>query len=71
MPKKDGAETIIELRFDYPDVKVIIVTGGGNNLKAEDHLELIESLNVNYSFTKPVDSNRLLYVINKLLISHC
>lgn len=71
MPKKDGAETIIELRFDYPDVKVIIVTGGGNNLKAEDHLELIEPLNVNYSFIKPVDSNRLLYVINKLLISHC
>ena len=71
MPEKDGAETIIELRSGYPDVKIIIITGGGNNLKGEDHLELIESLNVNYSFTKPVDSNRLLFVINKLLINHC
>lgn len=70
MPEKDGAETVIELRFDYPDVKIIIITGDGNNLKAEDHLELIEPLNVNYSFTKPVDSNRLLYVINKLLIKY-
>lgn len=71
MPEKDGAEMVIELRSDYPDLKVIIITGNGKNLKAEDHLELIESLNVNYSFIKPVDSNKLLCEINKLLNNNC
>ena len=71
MPEKDGAETVIELRADYPDVKVIIITGNGKNLKAEDHLELIKSLNINCSFTKPVDSNKLLFEINNLLNNNC
>ena len=71
MPEKDGAEMVIELRSDFPDVKVIIITGNGKNLKAEDHLELIESLNVNCSFTKPVDSNKLLFEINNLLNNNC
>ena len=70
MPEKDGAETVIELRSDYPDVKIIVITGNGKNLKAEDHLKLIESLNVNYSFTKPINSHRLLNAINSLLINN-
>lgn len=66
MPKKDGAETIIELRNYYPDVKIIIVTGGGN-INAQDYVELFESLNVTYAFTKPIDKKKLLDAIQTLL----
>ena len=29
MPEKDGLEMITELRKDYPDIKIIAITGGG------------------------------------------
>jgi len=29
MPEKEGLETIMELRRDFPDIKVIAISGGG------------------------------------------
>lgn len=35
MPEKEGLETIRELRRDYPEVKIIVISGGGNRLNLD------------------------------------
>jgi len=30
MPEKEGLKTIMELKRDFPDVKIIAIAGGGN-----------------------------------------
>ena len=67
MPEKDGEETILELQGINPQVKIVVITGGGD-ISAEDHIQLLESLNVKHAFLKPFNSDRLLTVIKELLI---
>src|SRR5688572_234064 len=31
MPEKEGVETILELRREFPDVRVVAISGGGRN----------------------------------------
>ena len=31
MPEKEGLETIVELKGEYPDLKIIAISGGGRN----------------------------------------
>ncbi len=69
MPEKDGVEMVLDLRKDYPEVKIIVVTGGGN-IHGMDLLDLIDFLPVDYSCTKPIDKKKLLMAIDTLLYSH-
>jgi len=39
MPEKEGIEIIIELKRDYPDVKIIAISGGGR-INPEDYLDI-------------------------------
>ena len=39
MPEKEGLETIMELRRDFPDIKVIAISGGGR-VDPESYLTL-------------------------------
>ena len=66
MPEKDGVETIIELKKINPTVKVIAISGGGQ-ISGEDHLQLLESLNIEHAFFKPIDTQKLLAAIEELL----
>ena len=43
MPEKDGLETIMELRKDFPEVKVIAMSGGGRN-GPESYLQVAKRL---------------------------
>lgn len=62
MPEMEGIETITKLRKSNPNVKIIAISGGGRN-KPEHYLHLAEKLGATYTFTKPVDRDKLLEAV--------
>jgi DNA-binding response OmpR family regulator len=68
MPGKEGIETIAEIAQDFPDVKIIAISGGGR-LKPDSYLNLAETFGAARSFTKPIDRKELLLAIKELLNS--
>ncbi|HKP25885.1 MAG TPA: response regulator [Dongiaceae bacterium] len=52
MPEMDGLETLIELRKDYPDLKVIAMSGGGRTGNM-DFLGSAEKLGASAVLSKP------------------
>ncbi len=67
MPEKEGLETIRELKREFPDVKIIAISGGGHNLDAKGCLNVVKHFGVDYIFSKPFDRKELLEAIQKLL----
>jgi len=65
MPKKEGLETIMELKQDFPDVKIIAISGGGR-IGPEEYLIMARQLGVQYTFSKPVAREDLLSAVRKL-----
>ena len=66
MPEKEGIETIIELRKDHPETKIIAVSGGGR-LTPEFHLSLAQKMGVQKSFAKPFDNKQFLAAVKELV----
>lgn len=66
MPEKEGIEIIIELKRDYPDVKIIAISGGGR-INPEDYLDIAKKLGAHRIFTKPVERKKLLNAVRELL----
>lgn len=67
MPEKEGIETITELRQDFPDVKIIAISGGGRT-GTKDYLHMAKIFGVQRTFTKPVAREQLLDSIRELII---
>ena len=67
MPEKEGVETIIELKRDFPDVKIIAISGGSRGLEAQNCLSYVRGLRVAHVFTKPFDRKELLDAMQELL----
>jgi CheY-like chemotaxis protein len=65
MPEMDGVETIINLRRDYPDLKIIAVSGlrGAN---PDVYLRLARNLGAHVVMAKPFTTNEILEVIDAL-----
>ena len=66
MPEKEGLETIMELRRDFPDVKIIAMSGGGK-IKSESYLQMAKTLGAIKSIAKPFQRNELLKTVQELL----
>ena len=66
MPEKEGIETIIEIQRDFPDVKIIAISGGGR-IGAQHILKTAESFGVTHTFAKPFGQEGLLKAIKELL----
>jgi CheY-like chemotaxis protein len=66
MPNKDGIGMIIELKKEYPDLKVIAMSGGGLN-KPEGYLRGAKKLGASCTLAKPINRNDLLRVVKDTL----
>ena len=66
MPEKDGIETIMELRRDFPDVKIIAISGGGRSHPGP-YLKIAKEVGAQYTFAKPVKREELLNAVRALL----
>ncbi|MBF0509817.1 MAG: response regulator [Deltaproteobacteria bacterium] len=66
MQEKEGIETIMELRDDFPEVKIIAMSGGGQ-IGPEVYLDVARGLGANHILTKPFNSNELLEIVRELL----
>jgi CheY-like chemotaxis protein len=66
MPEKEGIETIIELKRDFPNVKIITITGGIMG-EAETLLIAARRLGARYAFKKPLNPGEILQAVQKLV----
>ena len=66
MPKKDGIETIVDLKIEFPNVKIIAISGGGR-FGARPYLEIAESFGADCILKKPLTKKELLESIKELL----
>ncbi|MFH0824969.1 MAG: response regulator [Pseudomonadota bacterium] len=66
MPEKEGLETIMELRRDYPDVKIIAISGGGTGGR-DTYLNLACRLGAQRAVPKPFKRDELLAAVKELI----
>lgn len=66
MPEKEGLETIVELRRDHPELKIIAMSGGGSagNL---NFLEAAGKLGAQATLQKPFELATLFKTVDSLL----
>ena len=66
MPNKEGTETIMELRRNYPELKLIAISGGGGmgNLS---YLEVAKKFGADLALSKPLTEGELLSAVDGLL----
>ena len=65
MPEQEGIETIIQLRKEFPDVRIIAMSGGGR-VTPEIYLESAANLGASRIFTKPLDTEEFMLAIREL-----
>ncbi len=66
MPRKDGVETIIEIRQIQPDVIAIAISGGGLTAALE-FLTHAQTFGAACTFEKPIDMDEFLKTVRKLI----
>ncbi len=66
MPEKGGLETIVELKKDYPNAKMIGISGGFQKKTDETHT-LADLLGVQRTLSKPFASEELLKAVREVL----
>lgn len=67
MPEQEGIETIMELRRDFPDVKIIAISGGGKAMKGGDTLHVAKALGAKRTFVKPLKMKDMVEAVRELL----
>ena len=67
MPEKEGIELIIELRRDFPDVKIIAVSGGGQRMESATCLSLAKGLGAARTLAKPFSQQELVDTVREVL----
>jgi DNA-binding response OmpR family regulator len=66
MPERDGIETIRDFRREFPEVKIIAISGGGRD-GVMDFLPVARQLGACRTFNKPAGRQELLTAIDEEL----
>jgi DNA-binding response OmpR family regulator len=66
MPEKEGIETIMELRRDFQNVKIIAMSGGGK-IDADTYLQIAKTIGAIETIAKPFDRKELLNRVQGIL----
>jgi CheY-like chemotaxis protein len=69
MPDSDGLEIIRLLKSDYPDVRIIAISGGGM-ICGSTYLELAHLLGADVTLQKPILPSDLIFAVTELLGDH-
>ncbi|MBF0448306.1 MAG: response regulator [Magnetococcales bacterium] len=67
MPVKDGIEVLREIRRRKLEIKIICISGGGQNCSPEEALKIVHLLGADRILNKPFTKNDLLPLIRELL----
>ncbi len=65
MPEKDGIETILDLRRDHPNLKVIAISGGGRSTP-DNYLHSAKLLGADRAIRKPFTNEEILSAVAEL-----
>ena len=66
MPEQEGLETVLAVRKEHPQTKVIAISGGGR-YGASDYLETATFFGADRVFGKPISWQELLAAVEELL----
>lgn len=66
MPKKEGIETILELKKLNPAIKVIAISGGGRK-GSMDFLQVAQMVGASHTIAKPFEPEDLVAAVEKCL----
>lgn len=66
MPGKEGIETIREILKEFPDAKIIAISGGGR-VNPGGYLDLAQKLGAQRTLAKPVECKVLIDTVEELL----
>jgi YesN/AraC family two-component response regulator len=65
MPEKEGMETIIEIKREFPSVKILAVSGGDS--QGCDYLPMARPLGADASLNKPFNNDDIIRLVEALL----
>lgn len=66
MPEKEGLETILELRNEFQNAKIIAISGGGK-LSPDGYLKVAADFGAEFTFPKPVPTEQLVDAVESLV----
>lgn len=67
MPEQEGIETIIQLRRQDPNLRIIAISGGGR-MKNLDFLRVAANVGADATLTKPFTTDELVEVIRGCMV---
>jgi CheY-like chemotaxis protein len=70
MPGQDGFETIVCLRREFPDLRIIAISGG-HQFETDFNLKLTGGLGAERTLSKPIKKETLLSTVRELLNPCC
>jgi DNA-binding response OmpR family regulator len=67
MPEQDGLEVVMELKRNYPRVRIIVISGGAARLDVGNLLNMSQLMGADRTLPKPLDFLKLQAAVKEVL----